>query len=107
MATLFVQTDIRGTHRPSEFKILVETSYYNSCTRWLPKLLGYDYRIEYKKGSTNAAADSLSRKVEFQFLAINMPHADWWSMLQNEVGQDPFYNSLRCNPSFQLRDGIW
>ncbi|GKD88374.1 transposon ty3-I gag-pol polyprotein, partial [Tanacetum coccineum] len=29
--------------------------------KWLPKLLGYDYEIEYKKGSDNIAADALLR----------------------------------------------
>jgi hypothetical protein len=32
--------------------------------RWLSKILGYDYVIEYKKGTENQGVDSLSRVVE-------------------------------------------
>lgn len=39
------------------------------------------------------AADSLSRKVEFQFISLSMPHADWWAAIQAEVATDPFYNN--------------
>nr|GEV43096.1 reverse transcriptase [Tanacetum cinerariifolium]GEV47655.1 reverse transcriptase [Tanacetum cinerariifolium] len=31
-------------------------------TKWLPKLLGCDYEISYKKGAKNGVADALSRK---------------------------------------------
>ena len=63
-------------------------------TRWLPKLLGYDYEIEYKRGPENQGAYSLSRVVEFQFLSISQPCANWWPVLQKEVQQDSFYEDL-------------
>ncbi|KAH9699581.1 hypothetical protein KPL71_024420 [Citrus sinensis] len=79
-------------------------------TRWLPKILGYDYEIEYKKGAENQGADSLSRMVEF--LAISLPHANWWPVLQREVQQDTFYEGLSQRSSSQSnqllqRDGVW
>lgn len=66
--------------------------------RWLPKILGYDYEIEYKRGTENQAADYLSRVVEFQFLSISMPRADWWPTLQKEVQQDHFYDECLKHP---------
>ena len=79
-------------------------------TRWLLKLLGYDYTIKYKKGVENQAANSLSRIGEVHFLFISVPHADWWPQLQTKVKQDPFYASYTSNNTSQpmtLRDGVW
>ena len=36
---------------------------------WLPKLLGFDFTIEYKKGNENQVANGLSRS----FLALSQP----------------------------------
>jgi hypothetical protein len=80
-------------------------------TRWLPKIMGYEYIIEYKKGVDNQVADSLSRVTEFQFLSISTPHVDWWQKLQNEVAHDPFFKTLADSTSpttvFLYRDGVW
>ena len=42
--------------------------------KWLCKLLGYDFEIEYKSGSTNRAVDALSR-IPFlpTLLSLSMP----------------------------------
>ena len=75
--------------------------------RWLPKLLGYDYKIEYKPGLANQAADSLSRKAELAFLSVSQPQENWWADLQRECAEDPFYGFLASLPHFVHRDGIW
>jgi hypothetical protein len=46
-------------------------------------------------------------------LSLSLPLADWWSLLQHEVLEDPFYQKLlqqgssSLNQSLQLRDGVW
>ncbi|XP_038973404.1 uncharacterized protein LOC103699041 [Phoenix dactylifera] len=100
---------VRTDHKSLKY-LLEQRITTPAQTRWLPKLLGYDYTIEYKKGPKNQAADSLSRIGEVQFLSISVPHADWWPKLQMEVQQDPFYASLASkNASHKLilRDGVW
>jgi hypothetical protein len=104
---------VRTDHK--SLKYLLEQQITTPAqTRWLPKLLGYDYKIEYKRGPENQGADSLSRVIEFQFISISQPHADWWPLLQKEVQQDSFYADLmhKHQPSqtghqLLLRDGVW
>jgi len=45
--------------------------------QWLPKILGYDYVIQYEHGLENGGADAFSCVLEFQLLAISFPKADW------------------------------
>ena len=77
-------------------------------TCWIPKILGYNYEIEYKKGVENQGANSLSRVMEFQFISISMPQTDWWPILEKEVQHDPFYEEFKSKDSSVIqRDGVW
>ena len=41
-------------------------------SKWLPRLMGFDYEICYKQGKDNVAADSLSRVSSAQLLSITI-----------------------------------
>ena len=54
---------VRTDHKSLKY-LLEQRITTPAQSRWIPKLLGYDYIIEYKRGSENQAADSLSRQGE-------------------------------------------
>ena len=67
---------IRTDHQ--SLKYLLEqriTSPVQTC--WLPKILGYEYTIEYKKGSENQATDSLSCRREVYSISIFVLSVEW------------------------------
>ena len=50
--------------------------------------------------------------VEFNFLAVSLPHVDWWKELQLEVLKNSFYDQLSTGKPIELnhrlvkRDGV-
>lgn len=52
-----------------DLKYLLEQQLHTSLQyKWMSRLLGMDYKIQYKKGTENIAADALSRCVEQQMV---------------------------------------
>lgn len=59
------------------------------------KLMGLDYTIQYKKGVTNTAVDSLSRKPQPDLLmAISAPVPAWLEQLVEGYADDPHATQL-------------
>ena len=79
-----------------------------SQARWLPKIMGFDYSIQYRKGKENQGVDALSRVAAAQLHAISAPITDWWETLQQEVQQQPYYSTVATSPTLKLvqRDGV-
>ncbi|MCH87769.1 putative retroelement pol polyprotein, partial [Trifolium medium] len=63
---------------------------------WVAKLLGFDFDIQYKEGSSNVAADALSRKVGAELLALMLSNAsnDLWDSINLAWQQDPYLQAI-------------
>ena len=76
--------------------------------KWVAKLLGFDFIVEYRCGKENRAADALSRQMvkendstiqEYQddtveLHALSVVQATWWEDLQQAYTQDPQLQQL-------------
>ena len=65
---------------------LVATEYQH----WLPKLMGFNFKIQYRSGLENKVAEALSRipgKAELH--AISIPSWVDWAQLRSDISNDP------------------
>ena len=79
------------------------------------KLLGLQYKIAYRKGSDNGAADALSRRDHScELLAVSSPVHSWLEVLVQWYSTDSEATTLltqlsidsSSRPPFQLRNGV-
>ena len=75
--------------------------------RWMSKLLGYDFVIEYRKGKENKVADALSRVFEESVVPvattcslISFPSPTWLEELKLSYDSDP--GTTKLLHKFQL-----
>ncbi|KFK24528.1 hypothetical protein AALP_AAs46225U000100, partial [Arabis alpina] len=78
-------------------KFLLEQREINmEYQKWLTKLLGFDFEIQYKPGLENKAADALSRKdMALQLCALSIPAAIQLEQINTEVDNDPDLRKLK------------
>jgi hypothetical protein len=75
--------------------LLDQTITTEAQQKWLVKLLGYDFVIEYKRGLENSAADGLSRREEGgQLSALSSPLPQWIEPIKEEVAREPELQQL-------------
>ena len=84
--------------------------------KWLSKLAGLDYTVEYKKGMENRAADALSRipGPHLMLMAITSLHSDLLTEIQQAWKDDPNIQTLirtlerspNSHPLFSWSNGL-
>jgi len=102
--------------RHFSLKYLMEqklTTVFHS--KWLPKLMGYDYEIHYKQGKENLVADGLSRLYGMQLLALTLSSisSDLMTAIKASWSQDPFLQQLvqsleagQLHPKYTWQQGM-
>ena len=76
---------------------------------WVGKLLGFDFSVEYKAGSTNTVADALSchDTEETAVLAISRPRFDFIDHLHQATDQDPMLVAIKNEIVSNQRVAPW
>lgn len=78
-------------------KYLLEQREVNfEYQKWLTKLLGFDFEIQYRPGLENKAADALSRRVGvLELMALSVPKAIQLEDITSEVDRDQRLSEIR------------
>lgn len=65
--------------------------------KWVTKLLGFDFEIQYKAGTTNRVADALSRKQVGEVVLNSLVTAPvvYWDVLDKEIQNDSMLQRLK------------
>jgi hypothetical protein len=66
--------------------------------QWASKLLGFDFKVEYKSSATNIVADALSRRDTAEageLMALSLPTFALFDELRAELAEDPELRSMR------------
>ena len=67
--------EIKTNHYSLKFLLNQQTNTSSQQT-WVIKMIGYDFELVYRKGSSNVVADALSRQLDVQFNALLVVNSD-------------------------------
>lgn len=88
--SFLVRTDHRSLKLLWEQRIATEAQQ-----KWLIKLLGYNFTVEYQQGKENSAADALSGRGQQADLAASfLPVPRWLDLIKEENISHPFIQRL-------------
>ncbi|WVZ01772.1 hypothetical protein V8G54_022578 [Vigna mungo] len=91
-----IQTDQRSIK-----ELLSQTLLTLEQQKYLFKLLGFDFEIQYRPGKSNAAADALSRldasthPATDSLMVLSIPHSKFLSDLKSSLQNNPEFITLR------------
>jgi hypothetical protein len=84
--------------------------------QWASKLLGFDFRVEYKPGTANVVVDALSRRdsgAESSLAALSASEFKLFGDIRQEFGSDPAQQKIRdeaaagdCGDQWRVIDGL-
>ena len=93
METIFAWETIYCQNRPLKSKVSFRIEGGHPFQqKWISKLIGYDFTMEYKKGVENRVIDALSRKDDWEpeitLSLLSIPIVSWVKDLKVEYETD-------------------
>ena len=79
---------IKTDHQSLKF-LLDQTTSTPAQQQWVLKMMGFDYEVVYRKGTSNGAANALSRRPQGTLHAITTFHTDLLERITNSWTTDP------------------